>query len=483
MAKNRSWGVTVRAAAVLLTALLPVGCSVHVSARGYEHMLCVDSDGGPAVLAIDGDEGDRAQDHESHAREIVAAFRTWSAANHSRRIMLIVHGGLVSMRTAVADAEKVMAAMGQDPPDEPCFPIFVNWETGIGTSYGDHLFYVRGGRSRPVLAMLTWPFYLVADFGRAVARYPLTLFQQVQNLGAYYFPGEALAVPDGWKDTARLDASVDDAGTVALDLAMELLPGVLRLGTTILLDGSGVPAFRDMVRRARVLFVRDEDFDRAKPSYTGALSVLCDELIRGTRKPDPKTGQQSPGHEVPQVTIVAHSMGTIVANELLRRYGHRHFPEVENEPISHLIDFDTIVFMGAACTIREFHDTTLSFVRDHENARFYNLCLDPADEADDRYVGGILPHGSLLEWIDHFITDQQTAMDRTLGKWNNVIAALPLMAWLDGDVRRRIVVRGFSRSRSATGPHDHGDFNNVALKFWKREFWDWRRPLPAPGAR
>ena len=123
-------------------------------------------------------EPDHDPAHRQHAREIATEFARYCEQTGSRRIMLIVHGGLVSMEEAVANAQEVLLKMEEAPPAEPAYPIFVNWETGIGKSYLDHLFYVRDGVRNKFWASLTFPFVLVADLGRAVTRSPGTLLQQ-----------------------------------------------------------------------------------------------------------------------------------------------------------------------------------------------------------------------------------------------------------------------------------------------------------------
>ena len=70
------------------------------------------------------------------------------------------------------------------------------------------------------------------------------------------------------------------------------------------------------------------------------------------------------------ITIIGHSMGTIVANELVRRNSDAHF--------------DRIVYMAAACTIREFCSTVLTYVKSNPSAEFFNLTLHPAQEQGER---------------------------------------------------------------------------------------------------
>ena len=444
----------------LLGFLLLCSCAIRVSQQGYLHMMCADSDGEPAELVVE-DAPVTKQDHKTHAQEILAEFKRWSAATGGKRLMIVIHGGLVGMSTSVRESQRILSAMHETPPDEPCFPVFINWDTGIGVSWVDHMFFVRGGERTTLWASLTSPFVLLADLGRAVFRYPVILGVQTGNTYCYYWHRDAAGIPEGWQDSVVFDPCVQDAtfwGTTC-DVLVEFLPGLVRPVTSIALDTAGLPAYHNMRRRGRVLFIRDDDFGDGRPAPTGALAVLMEAFIQEYR---------GSGTTIP-TTIIAHSMGCGVANELITRFGYRRSRPEGGEDRIPTFDFNRIVYMGAACTIREFADTALPYVRADEGRHFYNLCLHPIDEQNDRYGYGTFPHGSLLEWIDDFITAQETALDRTLGKWNNVMDGLPLMAHLPGSVRRRIHVRGFGLQ--GDGPHDHGDFNNPEQKFWLEKYW------------
>jgi hypothetical protein len=57
---------------------------------------------------------------------------------------------------------------------------------------------------------------------------------------------------------------------------------------------------------------------------------------------------------------------------------------------------------------------------------FYNLSLDENAEAKEYDIGasfGLSPRGSLLEWIDDLYETPSDFLERTIGKWKNVVAA------------------------------------------------------------
>jgi len=59
-------------------------------------------------------------------------------------------------------------------------------------------------------------------------------------------------------------------------------------------------------------------------------------------------------------------MGTIVANNILSR-----FPDINH------INFDTVVYMAAACRLKDLEKPVVPWLRRNKRWEFYNLTLDP----------------------------------------------------------------------------------------------------------
>ena len=114
-----------------------------------------------------------------------------------------------------------------------------------------------------------------------------------------------------------------------------------------------------------------------------------------------------------EITLIGHSMGTIVLNELLRVYPR--------------LPYENIVYMAAASSMSDFYRSVIPLLeKDKEGdgkkrgLRFYSLLLHPYAEATERFAGGMAPDGSLLEWVDNMYERPKTIFDRTLGKWRNL---------------------------------------------------------------
>ncbi len=171
------------------------------------------------------------------------------------------------------------------------------------------------------------------------------------------------------------------------------------------------------------------------------------------------------------ITLIGHSMGTIVANQVLRE-----FPEL---PI------DQIVYMAAACSVRDYEDSVIPFLKAHQNTNMHHLLLHDFAEIRDQYAIKfdfleLAPSGSLLVWIDNYFTTPSTLRDRTAGRFDNLLLFL-------GDtpesVRKRVHVKtfGVGRKIEPTDPQHHGSFNDFDCadhedgphygKFWDEKFW------------
>ena len=57
-------------------------------------------------------------------------------------------------------------------------------------------------------------------------------------------------------------------------------------------------------------------------------------------------------------------------------------------------------------------------------AEFYGLYLDPENEDRELNIGGLIPSGSLLTWIDNNFTTPATEIDRRAGRWSNMYQTL-----------------------------------------------------------
>ena len=172
------------------------------------------------------------------------------------------------------------------------------------------------------------------------------------------------------------------------------------------------------------------------------------------------------GEEEVQITLVGHSMGCIILNELVRQNDH--------------LPFQNIVYMAAACSIENFEKSIIRYMERYPEANFYNLMLDPIAETRERMIRlfgfEFGPRGSLLVWIDNYLTKARTPLDLTLGRWVNIMRSLFV---IPPDLRSRVHLKTYGIYGSdvfkydlapAGFPMHHGDFSQ--LHFWEPEVWE-----------
>lgn len=94
----------------------------------------------------------------------------------------------------------------------------------------------------------------------------------------------------------------------------------------------------------------------------------------------------------------------------------------------------------------------------------------------------LVPRGTLLEWIDDYLTSPETPLDRTAGKWANMAA---MQYIVPKAVRERITLKGFAhrdeRDRGTflfAGVNSHGAFSDSRFGFWRDATWCLLRHRP-----
>lgn len=167
-----------------------------------------------------------------------------------------------------------------------------------------------------------------------------------------------------------------------------------------------------------------------------------------------------------EITIVAHSMGAIVANEIIRNHG--------DLPITN------IVYMAAATSLRDYEDTIFPYLRRRNEGlqkpavNMYHLTLHRAAEVRDRVtalklgVFDFAPRGSLLVWIDNYLSRPNIPLDRTAGRFVNLMTEVHNTP---AELRSAIHIRELDVGEQVkeTQPQQHGDFGRI--RFWEPGCW------------
>lgn len=268
----------------------------------------------------------------------------------------------------------------------------------------------------------------------------------------------------------RHDCEIEDAASSNIALSDDQLldETLLPCGTAPLLANE-----RDTNSLVKLVKKQKDEFPKGIGAFSRFFSML--KTCMGKEKPAASLWicnkyRASPGardrlREI-KLTVIGHSMGGIVLNELLTSY-----PD---------LPYEDIVYMGAAASIRSTSRAIVPLLSKAKGdpccsgPRFFNLMLHPLNEARERSLRGFAPTGSLLAWIDEMYNDPVDMEDRTVGQWKNVRAAkhiFPLKA------QERMLFRVFNRQGKDCSPNGpphptmHSQFNDTESKFWRPAFW------------
>ena len=459
-------------------------CQTALSVPSHQYRTKVD-DNYRVVIDSDG----VSPEAEQIGRQLREMFR-YIPRQGRHRLVVFIHGGLVTLENANDTAAKQRPLIMSD---KTAYPIFVNWEAGFPSSYGRHLFYERNGisyRGTPAAwsAVAVTPLVFLSDIGKGIANHGmntvLNFGKVLENNDALYASRprsfvtknkffetltrfapnpEATQAQDNFFHSG-LCHRADRKPTINLYLGHDIThvnyPGTalgsatipMQIATEPILDGFGTPAWKNMVRRTRTMFFPAGNFITVSEQsdqtglYHGAAYQFFDQLDKFLKS-----------HPNYYLDLIGHSMGTIVINEALR-----NFPNLR---------IRNLVYMGAACSIRDFLVAGGAYLKLHPETEFYNLSLHPRKEIDETNADGLPVRGSLLTWIDEFFQTPESFLDRTFGSFENAVIAYQLLPQTN---HIHLKAFGVTAGKESAGPQKHGEFN--AFKFW--EYGYWRTDVP-----
>ena len=155
-----------------------------------------------------------------------------------------------------------------------------------------------------------------------------------------------------------------------------------------------------------------------------------------------------------EITLVGHSMGTIVANKIIREFG-------DDLPIN------KIIYLASADTVEHYQDTVFPFLK-RSDAKIYHFVLHPRAEEGEKnpsaYIPDLAPRGSLLVWIDNFLAKPLSLQQRTIGRYDNLMRSLHDTP---DELRGKIHIRVYSAGQDSNenNPLTHSEIAGL-FKFW-----------------
>src|SRR5262245_19885208 len=322
----------------------------------------------------------RRDRYDTYLSNLFAAMkRDAPVVDGKRRLLIFIHGGL---NTQVGTIERA-ADLHKPIKEAGYFPIFVNWQSSLFSSYLDHLLYIRKSQDLGWLGVPFAPFYLLTDVARSVAHAPVVwAFQFWNDRRSIPF-----IMPESETDAVQIAHDIKKEGIIDLhweekddrDTTEMILSGFswlvtvpTKLLTAPFIDAFGKSAWDIMLRRTDLLYHTDGEFstesDVAIQSHKekgyqhvqadGGLSVfmrqLQDEIARNG------------GAHAWDITLVGHSMGTIVLTHMIRDFG---------TSTSGTMPFNRIVFMAGAATVKDYEDSIFPYLAKNHDAEVYHLAM------------------------------------------------------------------------------------------------------------
>lgn len=445
---------------ILITALLISG--LFASCYPLKHssnIVAIERKGRP--VAVNGEiikkpsSTDAYQQQISHLKDSLTRVIQQGKVD---TVLLYLHGGLVDLRgpIGIKRSERILDSISNHSPST--FPLFLNWESGFGSCYREHLFKVRQGHVlTDVEGVFSAPFVFTYDLFRALARYPRNvMYQAAHDFKDLEWLSWRTRNAHAVRDTL-LQLSTDSSFTIvygddtrsctrkagALAVHAVAFPVKYTIGL-VALEWLGVNAWANMQRRTTMLFRPQYEFGR---SYSKKKDVVIGSAPQGVAVPFFELLEhvkQVDSNVV--VNVVGHSMGAIVACEA--------FQTLPN------LRVNNVVFMAAACSFSDIERSIIPALSKNQNMRFYNLTLNPEAEARELTIG------SLLEQIDNFYEPISHFRDRTFGKYENAMCTVHV---IPESLRNRVTIKSFPFDKGY--PKEHDGFVYKPIRFWLPTFW------------
>jgi hypothetical protein len=468
--------LVLRSAAVAFAAASLTGCVVsHIPIAGpaqanrvVPHAIFVNNLGRAAAFKCVG-----VTCPDSYGAQLHVIADSIRKSPH-KRVLIRVHGGMSNLRPTSGKSEVMLERIIADSANVGVYPLFINWDSGLTSSYLEHLVWLTQGKRyskgiRGISRVAVAPVYFVADVGRSATRAPFTLGQQMGFFFRSFQPASKTPVAEVDDGIERSLGGYDrSAFWKARHFTQSVVLSPVKLVGVFIVDAFGTPAWDNMHRRTKTMFRDPNEFQHvtkrvvaacqaAKSAHcetetysppSGAVSLLLDTL-KAIAREDPSR----------RFTLIGHSMGAIVASEIVRT--------------SDSLAFDHVVFMAAAASVREVEVGVLPYLQRHNTTEFYNLTLHPKADLKEQTIFGFGPNASLLEWIDAYLAKPGTDLDKVMGRYDTMREAEHIFP---PDVRTRIQIKAFGFGDGLGcgkngQPYQHGGFNEPGVPYWRSAFW------------
>ena len=463
-----------------ITALLFViaitGCSnlPPVDGGATKHFIAVEPDGELAAVRkpeskdiMKVENPDDLVDDETLYNNIIDGIK-----NHPRNskgeieVLIYVHGGLNSKKAAF---DRVQSTYQTILDESDMYPVFVNWRTGPFSSYGSHLVKIRQGEVSET-APLTSPVYFVTDAIETVVNAPKSwivngraALQSIRKSEVDESERRLLQYVEP-HDNGNIFYENENTEISAIDGIKNFfawwITSPVKAATTPIAYTMGRPTWDVMLRRTNTAFYTPSDLE---PQELEAGYLLSNHGNGAFLRFLKKLSLAKHDENLPiTVTLMGHSMGAIIINRVLA--------------LDLDLEVSNIVHLASADSIKNLLGTVAPYLIKNPTTDFYSLSLHPNNENRERSslfgIPGLLPSGSLLNWIDNMYTTPETVIDKRSGSWSNIertLALIPDRALKNMHFKIFGETPDFMVNDFVVSPQKHGDFGK--MKFWDKSQW------------
>jgi hypothetical protein len=466
------------------------------------------------------------QEYDNHIDAIFHAYSSWQQHSKAKKaIAIVIHGGLDNYNTSLKSMDALFhspaSKEAQDKKngnngvgrglDDDEFPISVIWNAGIWDALGDRYKRVRHGISydnnQTVVSFFSAvPLFVNDTLIMSPAEFPKDYFFSYLPSWASSYKSDKLLIKrfeeeskftteSSTEPKLRLFGNVHDEETGWSVVERSLTDLFWVFPWSVVVEGTliepGKWSYYMMQRHIERLFQIDKHDQYYTEANDGEVSTAPDFAstyynYTKPRYPDlPIVGNGPLGvflrrlrkfqseHSDVQVNIYAHSMGTMVADNLVRRAQGFKYEKNGKTETEEDIRFGKIVFMSGADTLRNWQNSIWPYLLGNKTAKFYNFTLNPLSEYREQDY--FMPRGSLLTWIDDYLIPEKDRLDRTVGRLENLMYFPHELPW---EIRDQINFITFPARDSACPdnqyenchmPQVHSD--TFKLKFWRPEMY------------
>lgn len=405
-----------------------------------DHFIFIDKDG------IMKDKNNiNIKKFRSKINKIYEKFNLLKKIDKDFSLTIYIHGGLNSFKSTVDRVENTYKRLLK----EHQYPIFISWESGPLTNYKDHLFLLRNGEEVPLRAITSSPFIVLEDFLRSISRVPASSYNILTGQNEIIIKYLTKQEQDANRSENHIDkyTSINihkdrkansSQGHKFSDFITIVNP--IKFISAPIIDGLGKGAWRSMLRRTDLILNSNKTFEGTELNITEtAASYFLNKL---------NTKEYASTKKI----LIGHSMGTIVANNILFKYPN--------------INFEKIIYMAAACKLKDLRKAIVPWLQKDNNRTFYNLTLNPYRDINENTYYDFTPRGSLLLWIDGFLEDVNSFEDRTAGYWFNIIRSAQNI--FPKEIHNQVHLTKFDIDNKT--PQKHGEFDDY--NYWNKSFWE-----------